>query len=75
MDIAHEEVWIRERAYWLWEEEGRPQGREFDHWVRARSEIAGGDNVPAAKPEFIGALAKEPAPRKGANSRTRKTLQ
>ncbi|MBV9736092.1 MAG: DUF2934 domain-containing protein [Acidisphaera sp.] len=27
---------IRERAYRLWEEEGRPEGREHDHWERAR---------------------------------------
>ena len=26
---------IRERAYFLWEEEGRPEGRALDHWRRA----------------------------------------
>jgi hypothetical protein len=31
---------IRERAYALWEEEGRPEGREHDHWSRAAAEIA-----------------------------------
>lgn len=25
----------RERAYRLWEEEGRPEGRHEDHWTRA----------------------------------------
>ena len=28
---------IRERAHRLWEEEGRPEGRELDHWEQARS--------------------------------------
>jgi hypothetical protein len=28
---------IRDRAYYLWEEEGRPHGRDQDHWERARS--------------------------------------
>ena len=31
---------IRERAYFIWEREGRPQGRELDHRLRAEAEIA-----------------------------------
>jgi hypothetical protein len=27
---------IRERAYQIWEEEGRPDGRALEHWERAR---------------------------------------
>jgi Protein of unknown function (DUF2934) len=30
---------IRGRAYAMWEEEGRPEGRHLDHWVRAKAEI------------------------------------
>jgi hypothetical protein len=30
---------IRERAYHIWEREGRPQGRDFEHWVRAQVEL------------------------------------
>jgi len=26
---------IREAAYYLWEREGRPEGRAFDHWIMA----------------------------------------
>ena len=29
----------RERAYQIWEEEGRPEGREVDHWLQAESEL------------------------------------
>jgi hypothetical protein len=32
---------IRERAHQIWEEEGRPQGREQEHWERAAREIEG----------------------------------
>jgi hypothetical protein len=72
MDIAHEEMQVRERAYALWEEEGRPHGREFDHWVRARSEIAG----MLATAIVEGAQQKKAATRKSAvKPRTRKTLQ
>ena len=28
---------IREAAYRLWEDEGRPEGRALDHWLRASS--------------------------------------
>ena len=30
---------IRERAYALWEEDGRPEGREQDYWLRAEEDI------------------------------------
>lgn len=32
-----EEQAIRERAYFLWEQEGKPEGRAFAHWERARA--------------------------------------
>jgi hypothetical protein len=32
---------IRERAYELWEREGRPHGRHMDHWVQAERETGG----------------------------------
>ena len=37
---------IRERAYALWEEDGRIDGRDVDHWLRAEEEIANGALVP-----------------------------
>ena len=30
---------IRERAYLIWVDEGRPEGRELDHWLRAKWEL------------------------------------
>jgi hypothetical protein len=30
---------IRERAYAIWEQEGRPDGQDLDHWLRAEAEI------------------------------------
>ncbi len=38
---------IRERAYHLWEQEGRPDGRDADYWERAR-ELVGMEESPAA---------------------------
>jgi hypothetical protein len=30
---------VRERAYALWEKDGRPEGRSDEYWQRARSEV------------------------------------
>ena len=30
---------IRERAYEIWEREGRPEGKALDHWAQAIAEI------------------------------------
>jgi hypothetical protein len=30
---------IEERAYALWEANGRPEGRALDHWLQAEQEI------------------------------------
>ena len=43
---------IARRAYDIWENEGRPEGRSVDHWLAAEREV-GGDSgkrpAPAAK--------------------------
>ena len=39
MEAARLESSIRHRAYAIWEEEGRPDGREWDHWERASQEV------------------------------------
>ena len=33
---------IRERAYQIWEEAGRPEGRAVEHWLMAEKEIVEG---------------------------------
>ena len=45
---------VRERAYALWESEGRPSGRHDEHWYRAGNEVdtdppSAADAAPAAK--------------------------
>ena len=30
---------IEERAYALWEANGRPEGRALDHWLQAEQEV------------------------------------
>lgn len=40
MDRNLEERIVRERAHALWEAEGRPEGRQDEHWHRALSELS-----------------------------------
>ena len=40
MDEAALEGRIREKAYELWVQEGRPEGRANDHWEKARILVA-----------------------------------
>lgn len=37
---------VERRAYAIWESEGRPNGRDFDHWMMARREMRMSDDVP-----------------------------
>jgi Protein of unknown function (DUF2934) len=36
---GREQAIIRERAFAIWEEEGRPEGKSVVHWLRAEAEI------------------------------------
>jgi hypothetical protein len=47
---------IEVRAYLIWEREGRPHGRQHEHWQLAEAEILG--TAPAAKVEKKAAPAK-----------------
>lgn len=55
---------VRERAYALWETEGRPSGRHDEHWHRASSEIveATSGDAPDAEPQDA-ALAPDADPK------------
>jgi hypothetical protein len=73
MDIVQQDLWIRERAYWLWEEEGRPDGRQLDHWHRASREIAGRAAATAAPAKAASATAKAKPRETTARTGPRKT--
>ena len=61
---------IQLRAYLIWESEGRPQGKEHEHWRRAEAEVLGtsnGKSAPHAKvtaaPMKTAAAKAAPAPK------------
>jgi hypothetical protein len=37
---------IRERAYQIWLDEGKPQGRDKEHWRQAEAQIDAEDSEP-----------------------------
>ena len=39
MSVEDEEA-VRLTAYFLWEQDGRPEGRQEEYWLRAREQLA-----------------------------------
>jgi hypothetical protein len=66
-----EERLIRERAYEIWEREGRPVGRAEEHWQRAAAEIAAQRSPAPPAPEA--APASDPAPERTPAPATRRS--
>jgi hypothetical protein len=38
MTALDRDHWIAKRAYYLWEEAGRPEGKSEEHWAKAAAE-------------------------------------
>lgn len=60
---------IKERAYHIWIREGRPHGRDFEHWVQAQVELEAempSSNGAAAKSQNGAAPKKAAAPKRAA---------
>jgi predicted flap endonuclease-1-like 5' DNA nuclease len=64
MDLNEHDDAIRARAYAIWEQEGRPDGRDLIHWQRALIEMAAekaeGDIALGADRAELGAMAEKP---------------
>jgi len=52
---------VRERAYALWEQDGRPEGRSVAHWSQAEAEIGAEQS---AVPPNRASIVKSPRRRK-----------
>ena len=51
---AHDDAAVREKAYYLWEEDGKPHGRDQEYWQRAMvalSSKAKMDTLPKSAPK------------------------
>jgi hypothetical protein len=45
-----------QRAYEIWESEGRPHGRDQEHWARAEAELNGGRRARKVPPTVAAAM-------------------
>ena len=67
-EISHidKEERIRLIAYAIWEEEGRPEGRDEAHWLQASELVETEAASPATDPDWLqrneGPVAVEPPP-------------
>jgi hypothetical protein len=50
---------IRERAFYIWIEQGQPEGKDREHWEQAESELMAGIAAPQSQVE--GARRRQPA--------------
>ena len=63
MDASAAQDRVRERAYAIWEREGRPESRAEQHWAQAEAELGGGAEAPAASdPADPDAPGRQPDP-------------
>lgn len=71
MNVAAREQQIRERAYAIWEGEGRPMDRAEAHWQQAEAEIADAPapkRAASAKKRNAAGKAAAPVPRRRAGT-------
>lgn len=71
MHMSELESRIRQRAYAIWEQSGRPEGCERQHWEQAAREVLASSRTSAAT-ETTAAKTRGPAKSAGAKARTRK---
>lgn len=58
---------IRHRAYQLWNEDGCPEGRAVEYWLRAEAELGTGESEAAPSlPQAADEPAAAPRPARGA---------
>lgn len=50
------------RAYQIWEAEGKPNGKDFEHWLKAKAELSPAANRPTA--HTIKPARRKPAAKK-----------
>ncbi|WP_342361989.1 DUF2934 domain-containing protein [Terrarubrum flagellatum] len=62
--MSREQI-IRDTAYAIWEAEGRPSGRDRDHWAKAEQQVAMSMDASRQQGEEAAPIAK-PAARKKA---------
>lgn len=70
--IHMDEKEIASRSYFIWEREGKPEGKALEHWLRAKVEIEaeGASPTNGSKPKAGRARSAKPS---GGNGKAKKT--
>ncbi len=71
-DLNREEV--AARAYAIWENEGRLDGCETDHWLRAERELRDRREPATLQPSASGDTLQKPVGRSGSSSSSRSNV-
>lgn len=58
---AHDE--IARRAYAIFEQEGRPEGRDMEHWLRAEAQLAAASQTPTPRDTSAARISARPPAR------------
>lgn len=61
--MADDDGRVRGRAYSIWEAEGRPAGKDLEHWLQAEREAAEETLPPDSLPPEDGAIDEAPEAR------------
>jgi Protein of unknown function (DUF2934) len=70
MSMELDETMVREQAYLLWEQDGKPDGHDAEYWVRAEALVAEGPvKTPGRRKAAVKAAASKA---KAAPSKTAK---
>ncbi len=65
---------VRERAYFIWEREGRPEGKQTEHWEAALRELALEMNLSGNGEHPASARGKQAASAKPSRKRSIKSI-
>jgi hypothetical protein len=65
---THIQLKIENRAYQIWLAEGRPDKRDFDHWLLAEREILAQKTTPQSQKKQAAPKRKTSAPKRARNT-------
>lgn len=72
-----DEQTIRQTAYRIWEQQGKPDGQDFSHWIQARDELqpSDTDGLPGSIESSVSPPGLDLAPMEAASSATQKKVR
>jgi len=60
MDVQLSEEQIRTLAFYLWEQDGSPEGRSDEYWEKARQQLSSGSDSESTADDKTAGFGEEP---------------